>query len=109
MKNERRKFLKKAAYAAPVMIAMGQLAKPTNAHADTSEVACTPDHPDWPICGTLQYSFNERNIKKEIKMIKSKLCTVLLAGALLGSATAVQAALPVCEEIWPTGISEEQG
>ena len=29
----RRKFLKKAAYAAPALIVMGQLARPTNADA----------------------------------------------------------------------------
>ena len=34
--TDRRAFLKKAAYSAPVLMAMGQLAKPTLAHADAS-------------------------------------------------------------------------
>jgi hypothetical protein len=32
--NTRRKFLKKAAYSAPALMAMGQLVKPTEIHAD---------------------------------------------------------------------------
>lgn len=34
--NSRRSFLKKAVYSAPALVAMGQLVKPVNAHADTS-------------------------------------------------------------------------
>ena len=34
--NTRRKFLKKAAYSAPVLMAMGQLVKPYNAYADST-------------------------------------------------------------------------
>jgi len=33
---DRRAFLKKAAYSTPVLMTMGQLAKPTLAHADAS-------------------------------------------------------------------------
>lgn len=32
----RRSFLKKSAYSAPALMAMGQLAKPTRVHADAS-------------------------------------------------------------------------
>ncbi len=32
----RRSFLKRSAYSAPVLIAMGQLAKPTLTHADST-------------------------------------------------------------------------
>lgn len=39
--NPRRTFLKKTVYIAPVLIVLGQLAKPTNAHADGS----SPDGP----------------------------------------------------------------
>jgi len=34
--NTRRKFLKKAVYSAPVLIALGQMVKPTDVHADSS-------------------------------------------------------------------------
>ncbi len=34
IQNERRSFLKKTAYAAPGLIALGQLARPTNLMAD---------------------------------------------------------------------------
>ncbi len=34
LSNTRRSFLKKTAYSAPVVIALGQLVKPSNAHAD---------------------------------------------------------------------------
>ena len=34
--TSRRIFLKKAVYSAPALVAMGQLVKPVNAHADTS-------------------------------------------------------------------------
>ena len=45
--TDRRAFLKKAAYSAPVLIAMGQLAKPTLAHAcDASGGPGGP--PGWP-------------------------------------------------------------
>jgi hypothetical protein len=33
--NKRRDFLKKAAYTAPVLLVLGQLAKPTKAQADS--------------------------------------------------------------------------
>lgn len=33
--NDRRKFLKKAAYSTPVLFALGQLTKPTKAQADS--------------------------------------------------------------------------
>ncbi|RLA69296.1 MAG: hypothetical protein DRG09_06150 [Epsilonproteobacteria bacterium] len=35
LKSERRYFLKKAAYSAPGLIALGQLIKPVNAKADS--------------------------------------------------------------------------
>lgn len=34
-RNERRSFLKKAAYSAPALIAMGQLVKPVSIHAES--------------------------------------------------------------------------
>ncbi|WP_297431317.1 hypothetical protein [Sulfurimonas sp.] len=34
MKNERRKFLKKLAYSAPVIASLGLLTEPTSANAD---------------------------------------------------------------------------
>ena len=40
--NTRRKFLKKAAYSAPVLMAMGQLVKPVDAQAD-SKVSGPPN------------------------------------------------------------------
>lgn len=40
-KTTRRKFLKKAVYSAPVLTALGQLAKPTKAQADSGD----PDGP----------------------------------------------------------------
>ena len=39
--SRRRQFLKKAAYSAPVLLALGQLAKPTKAEADSGP----PDGP----------------------------------------------------------------
>ena len=43
-RDDRRAFLKKAAYKAPVLVALGQLAKPTKAKADTGD----PDGPpNW--------------------------------------------------------------
>ena len=47
--NTRRKFLKKAAYSAPVLMAMGQLVKPVDAQADgTQSSDSSPDgHPNW--------------------------------------------------------------
>jgi len=41
--NKRRDFLKKAAYSAPVLLVMGQLAKPTKVHADSGEPSGPPD------------------------------------------------------------------
>ena len=41
--NTRRKFLKKAAYSAPVLMAMGQLVKPEKASADFSSPDGPPD------------------------------------------------------------------
>lgn len=41
MQKERRSFLKKAAYSAPALIVMGQLARPTSAHAES----CLPGTP----------------------------------------------------------------
>ena len=35
LKSSRRTFLKKATYSAPVLLALGQLAKPTKAQADS--------------------------------------------------------------------------
>lgn len=34
--KERRNFLKKVAYSAPSLIALGQLVKPTSAHAESN-------------------------------------------------------------------------
>ncbi|HIQ28829.1 MAG TPA: hypothetical protein EYH42_10095 [Sulfurovum sp.] len=42
--SSRRTFLKKAVYSAPVLMAMGQLAKPTNVQADGS---VPPPPPPW--------------------------------------------------------------
>jgi len=42
-KNERRTFLKKAVYTAPVLLALGQLAKPTKALADSGDPSGPPD------------------------------------------------------------------
>jgi len=44
VKEKRRDFLKKAAYSAPTLLILGQLAKPERARADSS-VAGPPD--DW--------------------------------------------------------------
>ena len=41
-KMKRRTFMKKALYAAPAITALGQLAKPTSAHADPSTVDPRP-------------------------------------------------------------------
>ncbi len=40
--NKRRDFLKKAAYTAPVLLALGQLAKPTKAQADSGPPSGPP-------------------------------------------------------------------
>ena len=42
-KIHRRKFLKKAVYSAPVLTALGQLAKPTKAQADSGDPSGPPD------------------------------------------------------------------
>ena len=42
--TDRRAFLKKAAYSAPVLMAMGQLTKPTLAHA-RRHASCGPGGP----------------------------------------------------------------
>ncbi|MCF6205424.1 MAG: hypothetical protein L3J47_00830 [Sulfurovum sp.] len=44
-KSGRRDFLKKVAYSAPVLIVMGQLAKPEKVHADGTGGPGGP--PDW--------------------------------------------------------------
>ena len=41
-KKERRDFLKKATYSAPVLVALGQFAKPTKVHADSGEPSGPP-------------------------------------------------------------------
>jgi len=41
-RDNRRAFLKKAAYKAPVLVALGQLAKPTKAKADTGDPSGPP-------------------------------------------------------------------
>lgn len=41
--NKRRKFLKKAAYSAPVLLALGQLTKPTKAQADSGDPSGPPN------------------------------------------------------------------
>jgi hypothetical protein len=41
--NPRREFFKKAAYKAPVLLALGQLAKPTKAKADTGDPSGPPN------------------------------------------------------------------
>ncbi len=41
-KQKRRKFLKKAAYSAPMLIALGQLVKPTKAQADSGSPSGPP-------------------------------------------------------------------
>ena len=48
-KISRRGFLKKTAYHAPVLIAMGQLVKPEDVHADgTQSTQSEPaTHPKW--------------------------------------------------------------
>ncbi|MDQ7083751.1 MAG: hypothetical protein Q9M36_01955 [Sulfurovum sp.] len=43
--NTRRKFLKKALYSAPILVSLGQLAKPTSLKADGSQPDAPP--PDW--------------------------------------------------------------
>jgi len=47
--NSRRGFLKKAAYSTPVLIAMGQLAKPIDAQADGTQSGQSEpvDPPEW--------------------------------------------------------------
>lgn len=40
--SPRRKFLKKAAYSAPVLLALGQLIKPTKARADSGDPSGPP-------------------------------------------------------------------
>ena len=48
-KVSRRGFLKKAAYSAPVLMVMGQLAKPENAYADGAQSSQSEpsDPPPW--------------------------------------------------------------
>ena len=41
--NKRRTFLKKAAYSAPVLLVLGQLAEPTKAQADSGPPAGPPN------------------------------------------------------------------
>jgi len=40
--SKRRKFLKKAEYSAPVLLALGQLVKPTKARADSGDPSGPP-------------------------------------------------------------------
>jgi hypothetical protein len=42
---ERRKLLKKLAYTAPILIALGQLTKPTNVQAGGSQPVSPPSNP----------------------------------------------------------------
>lgn len=46
-KNTRRAFLKKAAYSAPVLMVLGQLAKPTTIHADGTGGPDGPPGDGW--------------------------------------------------------------
>jgi len=41
--SKRREFLKKAVYSAPVLLVLGQLAKPTKAQADSGDPSGPPD------------------------------------------------------------------
>ncbi len=43
LKSSRRTFLKKATYSAPVLLALGQLAKPTKAQADSGDPSGPPN------------------------------------------------------------------
>ena len=43
----RRSFLKRSAYSAPVLMAMGQLAKPTSIHADSTGGPPPPPGGGW--------------------------------------------------------------
>jgi len=47
VESNRRKFLKKAAYSAPVLLALGQLAKPTKAQADSGGPSGPPGGGGW--------------------------------------------------------------
>ena len=46
-KSCRRTFLKKAVYSAPALVALGQLAKPSKAHADGSTGPSGPPGDGW--------------------------------------------------------------
>ena len=46
-RKSRRAFMKKAAYSAPVLMALGQLAKPTAASADNSGGSDGPPGGGW--------------------------------------------------------------
>jgi len=48
-KSCRRTFLKKAAYSAPALVALGQLAKPSGAYADGSTGPSGPPSDGWNI------------------------------------------------------------
>ena len=41
--SKRREFLKKSAYSAPVLLVLGQLAKPTKAQADSGDPSGPPN------------------------------------------------------------------
>jgi len=45
--SDRRNFLKKAAYSAPVLLALGQLAHPTKAEADSGGPVGPPGGGGW--------------------------------------------------------------
>jgi len=45
MQKERRSFLKKTLYAAPTLIVLGQLARPSTANACEIESCISPDGP----------------------------------------------------------------
>ncbi|RRS30825.1 MAG: hypothetical protein P794_05435 [Epsilonproteobacteria bacterium (ex Lamellibrachia satsuma)] len=45
----RRSFLKKAAYSAPALITLGQLAKPSKVHADGSHGPSGPPDDGWNV------------------------------------------------------------
>jgi hypothetical protein len=53
MNENRRSFLKKVGYTAPVILALGALATPTNGHASNSAIA-TPVNVDVTVNGTNQ-------------------------------------------------------
>ncbi|QOR62250.1 twin-arginine translocation signal domain-containing protein [Sulfurovum sp. ST-21] len=48
-RDSRRSFLKKAAYAAPALVTLGQLARPSGAYADGSTGPSGPPTDGWTV------------------------------------------------------------